>query len=163
MLSPLTGTQAESFPGAGRHFLPALHSNAPTRGAPQQLKQNPSTGITELVLAPERDPLKLLLPMIAHMTEAAGDQWVSFIAPTEVCDAMLEKSQLHQAGVSLKHLRVIRTEDINDVLWMSWEALNLGNSHTVVAWTGEISDLAVQQLESAAKMGHSEGLVLRFR
>lgn len=163
MLSAATSIETEAGAGNCQHLLSALHSDAPALAALAEADQVRNTGITELVLASERDPLRLLLAMIAQMTEAAGDQWVSFIAPEEICDLLLEKNQLHQAGVSLKHLRIVRAKAANDVLWMSWEALSLGNSHTVVAWTGEISELAIQQLENAANMGGSEGLVLRFR
>lgn len=103
----------------------------------------------------------LLLPMLAHLTHQAEDQWLTIVATEPVCERILNTARLKAVGAAAEKIRVIRANKIEDVLWISWEALSLGNSHTVVACPGAISAESYKQLEAAAQSGRCQALLLR--
>lgn len=116
-------------------------------------------GVTELVLthsAPEQ--LTLLLPMIAYLSHECGDRWITWIAPHNVT-----RSTLESFGVDTRRIRLIHCKDSSQALWVTWEALVAGNSHTVIASPGKLSDKELLQLELAAQNGECQGLLLRLR
>lgn len=116
-------------------------------------------GVTELVLtsdAPEQ--AALLMPMIAYLSQHCGDRWISWIAPHNVTRQLLESF-----GVDTRFIRVIHCKDSQEALWVTWEALNAGNSHTVIASPGKLTDKEFLQLEVAAQNGECQGLLLRLR
>lgn len=116
-------------------------------------------GVTELVLtsdAPEQ--AALLMPMIAYLSQHCGDRWISWVAPHNVTRQLLESF-----GVDTRFIRVIHCKDSQEALWVTWEALNAGNSHTVIASPGKLTDKEFLQLEVAAQNGECQGLLLRLR
>jgi len=118
----------------------------------------PAGGITELVLtqqAPEQH--QLLLPMIAHLSKSRR-RWLTWLTPGPIDRRMLEAYQ-----VELNSIRLIHTSEQRDCRWVLWEALAQGNSHTVIASPGHLSDKDLRQLEIAAQGGACQGLLLRSR
>lgn len=120
---------------------------------------NPTThgGITEIVL-PCPDNLAVVLPTLAHLSHQAGDRWFTWFPPTG-----LTKDLLTQFGFNLKNIRIVHSRSADQSLWYLWEALTEGNSHTVVAHLGKLPEKRLQQLENAARLGNSTGLLIRYR
>lgn len=119
----------------------------------------PVGGITELVLthnAPEQT--QLLLPMVAHLSRTQSSRWLTWIGPGHIDRALLERY-----GVDTRAVRVIHAPDHENSRWILWEALARGNSHTVIASPGQLSDRELKQLEAAALKGQCQGLLLRVR
>ena len=122
-------------------------------------QQRPICGVTELVLtsnSPEQ--LALLLPMIAFLSKACSDRWITWIAPHNISRELLESY-----GVNTRYIRVIHCQNPQTLLWVTWEALSAGNSHTVISSPGKLTDKELTQLELAAKTGDCQGLLLRVR
>lgn len=119
----------------------------------------PASGITELIIAngsPEQ--AALLMPMIAFISQSCKNRWVTWIAPLHVTREFLEAY-----GVDTRFLRLIHCSDEASRLWITWESLAAGNSHTVISSPGKLTDKELKQLESAAFQGQCQGLLLRVR
>ncbi|MFO1389048.1 cell division inhibitor SulA [Cellvibrio sp.] len=119
----------------------------------------PSSGITELVIAntsPEQ--AALIMPMIAFLTQSCVNRWVTWIAPQH-----LSREFLESFGVDTRYVRLIHCSDEASRLWITWEALAAGNSHTVISSPGKLTDKELKQLENAAYQGNCQGLLLRVR
>ncbi len=115
-------------------------------------------GVTELVLTHEGpEQLALLLPMIAYLSRHAGDRWITWIAPRHINRQVLE-----DFGVSTRCLRLIHCTDASS-LWIIWEAMAKGNSHTVIASPGRLNEKELGLLEEAARLGECQGVLLRSR
>lgn len=117
------------------------------------------SGITELIIAnasPEQ--VALIMPMIAFLTKSCANRWVTWIAPQHVSRDFLESF-----GVDTQYLRLIHCSDEQSRLWITWEALAAGNSHTVIASPGKLTEKEFKQLENAAHQGQCQGLLLRVR
>ena len=116
------------------------------------------SGITELVLthrAPKQH--QLLLPMIAHLSKS-HQRWLTWLTPSPIDRDLLEEYQ-----VDFQAIRLIHTPENSDNRWILWEALAEGNSHTVIASPGRLSEKDLNQLEAAAHKGGCQGLLLRSR
>lgn len=121
------------------------------------------SGVTELVLSHESPDLaNLLLPMLAFLSNqrdaAHQNRWITWVAPQGI-----DKALLQQYGVDTGKIRLIHISKPEDILWITWEALAAGNSHTVIASPGKLSEKELRQLEAAAHQGQTQGLLLRFR
>ena len=116
-------------------------------------------GITELIIAnalPEQ--VALIMPMIALLTKSCANRWVTWIAPQHVSREFLESF-----GVDTQYLRLIHCSDEQSRLWITWEALAAGNSHTVISSPGKLTEKEIKQFEIAAYQGNCQGLLLRVR
>lgn len=125
----------------------------------QTTRKQPVNGVTELILtsnSPEQ--LALLLPMIAFLSNACSDRWITWIAPHNISRDLLESY-----GVNTRYIRVIHCQNPQTLLWVTWEALSAGNSHTVISSPGKLTDKELAQLELAAQNGGCQGLLLRVR
>ena len=132
-------------------------NNAPlsNNNAPYQT----SSGITEVVLTSDSaEQLALLLPMIAYLSQCCTDRWITWVAPYNV-----DKKLLESYNINTKYIRLIHCVDIQHALWVTATALAIGNSHTVIASPGKITDKELMQLELAAMKGNCKGLLLRVR
>ena len=119
----------------------------------------PVSGITELIIAnssPEQ--AALIMPMIAFLTKSCVNRWVTWIAPQHMSREFLESF-----GVDTNFVRLIHCSDEESRLWITWEALAAGNSHTVIASPGKLTEKEFKQLENAARQGQCQGLLLRVR
>ncbi len=118
-----------------------------------------SCGITELIIANgSPDQVALLMPMIAFISQSCKSRWVTWIAPLHVTREFLQSF-----GVNTNFLRLIHCSDEASRLWITWEALAAGNSHTVISSPGKLTDKELKQLENAAYQGRCQGLLLRIR
>lgn len=129
--------------------------------ASQQTQETPARngGVTELVLSQDcPQQTALILPMVAFLSQQAKDRWITWIAPTGINKAMLENY-----GIDSRQVRLIHPGLNKDQLWIIWEALAAGNSHTVLASPGKLTDKELRQLEDAAQQGKTQGLLLRMR
>ena len=121
-------------------------------------------GLTELILsASETQQTQLLLPMLAQLTRLSEDKWITFVALDGFCEQLLNAEQLKTLGADHHKIRIVRAHTPADARWITWEALKLGNSHTVIASPGKLSAVEFSQLELAARAGNSQGLLLRCR
>jgi cell division inhibitor SulA len=130
-----------------------------TQSATQPRPQVKTSGITELIIAntsPEQ--VSLLMPMIAFLSQSCEQRWVTWIAPLHLTREFLESY-----GVDTRYLRLIHCDDEASRLWITWEALSAGNSHTVISSPGKLSEKEFKQLEQAAYEGQCQGLLLRVR
>lgn len=115
-------------------------------------------GVTELVLTSDNaDQLHLLLPMLAYLSHHSENRWITWVSPKN-----LSRDLLLAYGVNINCLQLIHCPDENS-LWVIWEALAAGTSHTVIASPGRLSDKELMQLEVAATKGGCQGLLLRSR
>lgn len=120
---------------------------------------SPLSGITELIIANgSSERVSFLMPMIAFISQSCKNRWVTWIAPTHVT-----RDFLQSYGVDTQYLRLIYSADEARSLWITWEALAAGNSHTVISSPGKITDKELKQLENAAYQGQCQGLLLRVR
>ncbi len=125
----------------------------------QTAQTRTTSGVTELVLTSDSpEQLSLLLPMIAYLSNSAKDRWITWIAPHNI-----SKDFLESYGVNTRFIRVIHAQNPQALLWITWEALSAGNSHTVISSPGKLSDKELSQLEVAAAKGQCQGLLLRVR
>lgn len=116
-------------------------------------------GVTELVLADDSlQQLGLILPMIAFLSSSLEQRWITWITPHPISRQLLESY-----GVNTGVVRFIQAQDGEQARWIAWEALTAGNSHTVIASPGKLSDKELAQLEQAAYQGDTQGLLLRLR
>ena len=131
-----------------------LPSPAPETGS------NTATGsVTELVMTRHApDQAALLLPMIAWLSHNSAGRWISWVTSTNITRQLLEKF-----GVNTRNLRIIHCTDDQQALWITWEALARGNSHTVIASPGKLNDREFAELEHAANSGQCQGILIRER
>ncbi len=123
------------------------------------VSSRPSSGVTELVLTSDTpEQFAMILPMIAYLSQHCGDRWITWITSQAISRQMLESF-----GVNTTCVRLIHCKSTDEVLWITWEALQAGNSHTVIATPGRLTDKELSQLEMAAHKGQCQGLLLRLR
>jgi cell division inhibitor SulA len=114
-------------------------------------------GITELIFA-QGSLAALLMPMLAFISQSCEDRWVTWVAPQS-----MSREFLQAFGVDTRFLRLIHCADESRLLWVTWEALAAGNSHTVIASPGKLTEKEIKHLETAAAKGKCQGLLLRAR
>ncbi len=128
---------------------------------PATAKTEPSL-LTELIVSGnDAQRQQILLPIFAHLSRQTDDQWLTFVASDANCEQMINTCQLKAAGAAHEKIRVIRAKSPEDVLWITWEALSLGNSHTVIACPGKFNTQSRDQLEHAARSGRCKALIIR--
>lgn len=133
-----------------------LQSNIQLELAPSV---NPNSGITELVLTGDNaQQMSLIMPMIAYLSKQDDNRWITWITAYKPDRGLMQKF-----GVNTKYLRFIHSNSSEDQRWIAWDALALGNSHAVIASPGKLTKKDFYQLESAAKNGGSQGILLRSR
>lgn len=98
------------------------------------------------------------MPMIAHLSRQDHSRWLTWITREPVSHRLLEAY-----GVDTKRLRLVYCKDDERQLWVTWDALALGNSHTVIASPGRLGKSVLAQLETAATQGQCRALLLRER
>ncbi|MCP8898811.1 cell division inhibitor SulA [Gilvimarinus xylanilyticus] len=117
------------------------------------------SGLTELVLTQHSAGSWLMvMPMIAHLSRQGGDRWLTWLTQEPVPAKILQ-----EFGVDTSRLRLVHCKSEEEQLWVCWDALALGNSHTVIANPGSLTKQALAQLEKASQIGQSQGLLIRER
>ncbi|WP_232301190.1 hypothetical protein [Gilvimarinus agarilyticus] len=120
---------------------------------------NSNVGLTELVLAQgASSSWSMILPMVAHLCRQDSQRWLTWIT-SEPLPAPL----LISFGIDPLRLRQIHCRDADQQLWVTWDALEMGNSHTVIASPGLLSQGQERYLEQAAYAGNCQALILRYR
>lgn len=133
-----------------------LQNNTQLELAP---KESTSGGLTELVLTGDyAQQMALIMPMIAYLSKQDDNRWITWIT-----DHKVNRSLLQKFGVSINSLRFIYSNHPEDQRWIAWDALTLGNSHTVIASPGKLNKRDLSQLETAARRGGTQGILLRSR
>ena len=116
------------------------------------------SGVTELVFTRHsHDEDLLLLPMLAQLSRSAS-RWITWISETPI-----DRDKLHQFGVDLSKIQLLRADDIEDSRWLLWEALAAGTSDTVIASPGSLTQSHIATLEQAATTGASKALIVSYR
>ena len=140
------------------HFsqLNLLHSPQPdcARSDPSHC----NIGVTEIEISRQNNSqLTFVLPMLAYLSKQAEQRWITWVCPPPIT-----KTLLKQFGVDTCKLRLIHTQEPGDLLWISWEALSAGNSHTVIVCADKLAEKQYRQLEQAAYKGNTQGILLRL-
>lgn len=110
--------------------------------------------VTELII-PWSQHSALLLPMLRALGNEEDARWLTIISHGSISQAWLR-----QQGLNPRSIRVIRADSPESALWMTWEALAAGNSHTVVAEIHSDSVIA-QEMEEAARIGGCRALLVK--
>lgn len=119
----------------------------------------PASGLTELVLTQgTSQSWQMVLPMIAHLSRQCGQRWLTWVTREPVPAQLLANF-----NVDTSRLRLVHCRNDEQQLWVSWDALALGNSHTVIASPGKLNKREFEQLERAAQLGQCQGLLIRER
>lgn len=116
-----------------------------------------SVGITEIVL-PNCKGLSLLMPTLAHLSRLTGERWFTWMPHQRVTKASLQSYEF-----DLTKIRLIHPSCESQSFSFLWEALAQGNSQTVVASPGRLTERQINQLEQAAQIGQCTGLLVRYR
>ncbi|TVZ39167.1 cell division inhibitor SulA [Alteromonadaceae bacterium 2753L.S.0a.02] len=140
--------------------MAALKKSVNTLSASSTLqpRRNHDAGITEIILSVSEPPYALALPMLAHLSRNTGGRWLTWVTSTP-----LSKHTLEEYGFNIENLRVIYAISNEQAKWITWEALQNGNSDAVVASLDGLSSKELQDLEAASLSGGCRGLLLRLR
>ncbi len=139
------------------------HTQGSQEGASRSLapekKARANFGITEILMAYGED-LSMVLPMLASISQQNEKKglWLTWVVPKSFDSRLLK-----QYGFDTKHIRIIQSEHRDDSLWLTWEALNNGNSGYVVTVLDGMTDTERSKLEQASTSGNTRGLVLSSR
>lgn len=117
----------------------------------------PTSRLTELIV-PSAEHHAILLPMIQYLSNQQEARWLTIIS-----DKPVSQLWLRNHGVNPKAIRVIQANNAHDALWMTWEAVANGTSHTVMAELGLQTSAAIKELERAAGQGSCRVLLVRSR
>lgn len=130
--------------------------------------------ITEVIVPKTSNIDNIVLPLVASMTTQkvetdqkidtnkgmlqakSEERWVTWIT-----DRKPSYQQLKNFGASAHALRIIHVEKNDDNRWIIWDALNTGNSHTVIANIHMLSKEDIAQMEMAAISGRCTGTLVR--
>lgn len=122
--------------------------------------KNKLTRMTEVIIPQGSNSHHIIFPLVASMTKQQILQkqqtWVTWIT-----DRQPSYEQLKHFGVNAEALRVIHIDKHKDNRWIIWEALNTGNSHSVIADICDINANDVKQMEVAAANGQCTGVLIR--
>lgn len=120
--------------------------------------------MTEVIIPQGQNSNHILFPLVASLSKQQENEllhsntkrWVTWIT-----DRKPSKQQLDSFGSNNINIRIIHTRVQEDNRWIIWEALNKGNSHTVIADIASVTKDDITQFESAAKHGYCVGILAR--
>jgi len=120
--------------------------------------------MTEVIIPQGQNSNHILMPLVASLskqqeqsiTHNTSERWVTWITNRKP-----SKQQLDSFGSNNTNIRIIHTNLEQDNRWIIWEALNKGNSHTVIADIDSVSKNDIEQLEIAATEGDCVGILTR--
>ena len=116
--------------------------------------------LTEVIIPQSRNSGHIIFPLVASMTAQQSQEkqqhWVTWIT-----DRKPSQQQLKQFGANTDVLRIIHTKKNDDNRWIIWDALNTGNSHTVIADVNNMNKSDIEQMEQAAANGNCSGILIR--
>ena len=137
-----------------------MHTTAQRLDSQPDQRAIQQPGVSELIIPSwEQASLELVLPMLAHLSHQAHDRWLTWIG-----NPPLTRIQIKQHAFSDQNLRVIKSRNDDEVLWMMWDALNNGTSSFVVGCIKECAkaqDKERRLLEQACFAGSSRALIIK--
>jgi hypothetical protein len=115
----------------------------------------PEAALTELLLPADGiGELRLLLPTLARLTQAAQD--IVLVAPPY----LPYPAGWRQAGVDFGRVHLIEAAP-RDALWATEQCLRGGCVAAVLAWPPQADDRALRRLQVAAETGQTLGFAFR--
>lgn len=122
-------------------------------------EHQPQGILTELVLTQgAANSWAMVMPMIAHLSQQNDGRWLTWVTREAIPHRLLQ-----DFNVDTQRLRLVHCKDSEQQLWVTWDALTLGNSHTVIASPGKLNRRDLAHLEKAANHGQCQALLLRER
>ena len=120
--------------------------------------------MTEVIIPQGQNSNHILFPLVASLSKQQENtllqnnskRWVTWIT-----DRKPSKHQLDSFGSNNAHIRIIHRRAVEDNRWVIWEALNTGNSHTVIADIASVTKDDITQFEAAARQGKCVGILAR--
>ncbi|MGI1678278.1 MAG: hypothetical protein K6L75_06080 [Cellvibrionaceae bacterium] len=155
------------------HIPPSQHSavndfftsDSPTNNHPYQ-SPSPAlkSGVTVMNFSEDSfnnsQNSRLILNSLLSFASNSDDQrWATFITtdPSEYL-------RLHQLKLNSKKFRIVYLKNKSDLLWVTWDALAAGNSHTVIIQgcldKDTMNGNAQENLNKAANLGNTAGIFL---
>ena len=115
----------------------------------------PESALTELLLPADGiGELRLLLPTLARLTQAARD--IVLVAPPY----LPYPDGWRQAGVDFARVHLVEAAP-RDALWASEQCLRSGSLAAVLCWPRQADDRALRRLQVAAETGQALGFAFR--
>lgn len=115
----------------------------------------PAAGLIELLTPrPGLGELRLLIPLLARLSQVVPARWVAWVSPPFEPYAPALQSQ----GVPPEHQLVIRT---HEPLWALEQALESGACATVLGWPGPASWAMLRRLQVATQRCATPAFVFR--
>ena len=119
--------------------------------------RNLQSRLTEIVIPGAFiDNIDMILPMLGHLSSKSDLRWFTWVTQNKVDSCLLDRYSFDSRSV-----RIIRSQHDTDTLWLTWEALKLGNSEIVVADLTEFDEKRRNELERAAQIGNTRIIVIR--
>ncbi|WP_370978498.1 hypothetical protein [Agaribacterium sp. ZY112] len=127
----------------------------------RQHSQLSEPGLSELIVpAWQETTAELTMPMLAHLSHQSGNRWLTWIG-----SKLPSKTELDAYGFNQRTLRLMRSKDDAENLWMMWETLNTGTSAFVVAFFDDKNCRIHRQershLEQACYSGNARALLIQ--
>ncbi|NVK00254.1 MAG: translesion DNA synthesis-associated protein ImuA [Oceanospirillaceae bacterium] len=115
----------------------------------------PGQLIELLMDQPSSGELSLLLPLLAQVSQQPG--LIIWVDPPMHPYPLA----LAQAGVRLRDHRVIRTQSLDERLWVLEQALKSGCAPIVMGWLEKVPTKALRRLQLAVQQGQGLAFILR--
>lgn len=112
--------------------------------------------ITEVLIPEGQNSNAIVMPLVASLSCQKNEGWLTWITHRKP-----SKQQLELLGVNVDKLRIVHIKENTDSRWMLWEALNKGNSHTVIADSAMLDAEDIIALEEAAEKGGCLGISIK--
>ena len=116
----------------------------------------PHFRVTEIIIPQAQQTTDIVFPLVAAFSQQVDSRWVTWL-----CTQKPSRSQLIQLGVNIEKLRVVHLNPQKDNRWLIWEAMNTGNSHTVICDQQGLDKSDLEELEKAAAKGNCTGVMIR--
>lgn len=111
--------------------------------------------ISEVIVPNFAENHCVISPMVAAMSQSDSACWTTWIT-----HRMPSRAQLEILGANLSRLRIIHIKENTDARWIVWQALAQGNSHSVIAEQCVWDKADIKDMETAAKMGNTQGILV---
>ncbi|CAM3523650.1 SulA-like leucine-rich domain-containing protein [Parendozoicomonas haliclonae] len=103
----------------------------------------------------------LIAPMLTQLSRNHSPRWLTLICSQG--QARDISRWLKTTGVVVNKLLLLTAEDEQGCLSLSRKVLAAGNSHTVISWLSQSPAMVMGDLEQAASIGDSAGVIIRQR
>ncbi len=121
--------------------------------------------LTEVIIPQANGSQNIIFPLVASMSQqekrlplqsSSKQRWLTWIT-----DRKPSQQQLAFFGANIDTLRIIHINKHRDNRWIIWDALNNGNSHTVISDVTRLDKEDISHLENAAINGDCSGILVR--